>query len=161
MRFLYTATVLLLLGAQSRPVLAGPLEPLQAGASRIDASLPCAPEQRSGAAVQPAALEDQLCRAVAVAVLGTPLMAEAAVALRPAGALGADAGLQTVLSDLGTTLTRGGPPTVITAVDQNAAWQNRMRAAVTNYDRVFHPGAGLGHLSLPPVPAIPWADSTI
>jgi hypothetical protein len=33
-----------------------------------------------------------------------------------------------------------------------------MHVAVANYRRVFHTSAGLDHLSLPPVPDMPWAD---
>jgi hypothetical protein len=147
------AAVILLLGVQTLPVSAAALGPVQ-----IEASLPCPSGLQPEFSAQPSALGSRLCRAVAVAVLGIPLMSEAAAAALPEQTAAGEPGVQSMVQGIVTVLTRGGPRDIAFGYPADKAWAKQMHVAVANYRRVFHTSAGFDHLSLPPVPDMPWAD---
>lgn len=155
MRLTRLALSLLFLGVQVDAVADSPLEPLH-GPGPLAASLPCASALAPGLSRHKAGPADRLCRAVAVALLGPALFSDTAVILapRPPGA----ASLPRMIDGWAATVSRGQPRMMAVVYAQDSAWARRMQAAAADYGRLFHPGAGLDHVALPPVPAFPWTN---
>ncbi len=151
MRFGSLAALVLVLGTQSVPASAGSLAPQQ-----IEAALPCLSGLQPDFSAKGSAPGDRLCRALAAAVLGIPFMSEIAAAALPENARPPAPALQRVVQRVVTVLMQPGPRDFASLDATDTAWAQQMRLAVSNYSRIFHTGASLDQLPLPPAPAMPW-----